>query len=46
MTKTQKKRMLNSVRKKSFVLFGEGIMSMQDYDKIITITKKGLNKLK
>ena len=44
MTKMQKKRMLLSVRDKSFKLLGQGILSTNDFDKIAMIVNKGIRK--
>ncbi len=44
MTKTQTKRMLLSIRDKSFKLLGKGIFSTTDFDKISGIVQKGIRK--
>lgn len=44
-TKTQKKRMLLSIQNKSFEMFGDGLISMKEYDYILKCTTKALNKL-
>jgi len=45
MTKTQKKRSLKDIRRKSFKLLGEGCISIKDYEAIERITEKNLKKL-
>ena len=44
-TKTQKRRMLISIQNKSFEMFGDGLLSMKEYDYIFKATTRALNKL-
>jgi len=50
LSKTQKRRMLESIKSKAFRLspyaYGEPAVSFQDFAKITAIVNKGLTKLK
>lgn len=45
MTKTQKKRALQSLIDKSFRLLGQGVLSTNDFEKVHMIAKKGMRKI-
>ena len=45
-TKTQKRRLAQSIESKAFMLFGEGLISAAQYEKILQLTRRVINKLK
>ena len=44
-TKAQKKRMVLSIERKAWELVGDRVMSIKDYDSIVKVTVRVLNKI-
>ena len=45
LTKTQKKRLVTSIKDKGIRLLGLGLISMGDYDKMLGIYNRAIKKL-